>query len=95
MVEGLRAGPGMYDRYQAALEGFVTFLREGAPPAPGGGEVPRATDEAIAGSIAALLGSRVQSGETAEIARLLSQVAEFALTPYLGTDEARRIVSAG
>ncbi|HYC81640.1 MAG TPA: TetR/AcrR family transcriptional regulator, partial [Solirubrobacterales bacterium] len=26
LVEGLRAGPGMYDRYQAALEGFVAFL---------------------------------------------------------------------
>jgi hypothetical protein len=95
LVEGLRAGPGMYDRYQAALEGFVVFLREGAPLAPGGGEVPRATDEAIVGGIAALLGRRVQAGETAAIAELLPQVAEFALTPYLGTDEARRIVSAG
>src|SRR5689334_4735493 len=94
LVEGLRAGPGMYDRYQAALESFVSCLREGAPPAPGGGEVPRATDEAIVGGIAALLGRRVQAGETAAIAELLPQVAEFALTPYLGTDEARRIVSA-
>jgi AcrR family transcriptional regulator len=95
LVEGLRAGPAMYDRYQAALESFVCFLREGAPPAPGGGEVPRATDEAIVGGIAALLGRRVLAGEAAEIDQLLPQVAEFALTPYLGTDEARRIISAG
>lgn len=95
LVEGLRAGPGMYDRYQAALEGFVACLREGAPPAPDGGEVPRATDEAIVGGIAALLGRRVLAGETAEVGNLLPQVAEFALTPYLGTEEARRIVSAG
>lgn len=95
LVEGLRAGPGMYDRYQTALEGFVACLRDGAPPAPGGGEVPRATDEAIVGGIAALLGRRVQAGQTAAIAELLPQVAEFALTPYVGTEEARRIVSAG
>src|ERR1700749_2232508 len=38
LVEGLRAGPGVYDRYQAALQIFATRLREGAPPAPGGGE---------------------------------------------------------
>jgi AcrR family transcriptional regulator len=95
LVEGLRAGPGMYDRYQAALESFVVCLREGAPPAPGGGEVPRATDEAIVGGIAALLGRRVLAGETAEIAQLLPQVTEFALAPYVGTEEARRIVSAG
>jgi AcrR family transcriptional regulator len=95
LVEGLRAGPAMYDRYQAALEGFVGCLRQGAPPAPGGEEVPRATDEAIVGGIAALLGRRVLAGETAAIAELGPQVVEFALTPYLGTDEARRIVSAG
>jgi AcrR family transcriptional regulator len=95
LVEGLRAGPGIYDRYQAALESFVGCLREGAPPAPGGEEVPRATDEAIVGGIAALLGRRILAGETAEIADLGPQVVEFALTPYLGTDEARRIVSAG
>jgi AcrR family transcriptional regulator len=94
LVEGLRAGPGMYDRYQAALQSFVACLREGAPPAPGGGEVPRATDEAIVGGIAALLGRRVLAGETAEIPQLLPQMTEFALTPYLGTEEARRIVSA-
>ncbi len=95
LVEGLRAGPGIYDRYQAALEGFVSRLREGAPPAPGGGEVPRATDEAIVGGIAALLGRRVVAGQTEQMRALLPQVLEFALTPYLGTDEARRIVSAG
>jgi AcrR family transcriptional regulator len=95
LVEGLRAGPAMYDRYQVALESFVCFLRDGAPPAPGGGEVPRATDEAIVGGIAALLGRRILAGEAAEIDQLLPQVVEFALTPYLGTDEARRIVSSG
>jgi AcrR family transcriptional regulator len=95
LVEGLRAGPAIYDRYQAALESFVSFLREGAPPAPGGAEVPRATEEAIVGGIASLLGRRVLAGETTAIAELLPQVTEFALTPYLGTDEARRIVSGG
>jgi AcrR family transcriptional regulator len=95
LVEGLRAGPGMYDRYQAALQSFVACLRDGAPPAPGGEEVPRATDEAIVGGIASLLGRRVLAGETAQIGKLLPQVAEFALTPYLGTEEARRIISAG
>src|SRR3954452_20771166 len=29
LVEGLRAGPGMYDRYQAAVDSFVPYLREG------------------------------------------------------------------
>jgi AcrR family transcriptional regulator len=95
LVEGLRAGRGVYDRYQAAVESFVVYLRDGAPAAPGGGEVPEATDEAVVGGIASLLGRRVLAGEAEQIDQLLPEVLEFALTPYLGTAEARRIVSAG
>ncbi|MGV1049158.1 MAG: TetR/AcrR family transcriptional regulator [Solirubrobacterales bacterium] len=95
LVEGLRAGRGVYDRYQAAVESFVVYLRDGAPAAPGGGEVPEATDEAVVGGIASLLGRRVLAGEAEEIDQLLPEVLEFAMTPYLGTAEARRIISAG
>jgi AcrR family transcriptional regulator len=95
LVEGLRAGPGVYDRFQAALESFVGYLREGAPSAPDGGEVPQATDEAVVGGIASLLGRRVLTGEVERIGELQPVVLEFALTPHLGAAEARRIVSGG
>jgi AcrR family transcriptional regulator len=95
LVEGLRAGRGVYDRYQAALESFVPRLRVGAPDAPDGESVPEAMDEAVVGGIASLLGRRVLAGEVDRIGELLPQVLEFALTPYLGAAEARRIISAG
>lgn len=95
LVEGLRVGPGVYDRYQAAIESFVPYLREGAPAAPDGGQVPEATDEAVVGGIASLLGRRVLAGEVEQLGELLPEVLEFALTPYLGATEARRIISAG
>lgn len=95
LVEGLRAGRGIYDRYQAALESFVPLIREGAPEPPGGGEVPAATGEAVIGGIASLLGRRALAGEIEGVEELRPAVLEFALTPYLGTDEARRIISAG
>ena len=94
LVEGLRAGRGVYDRYQAAVDSFVPLIRAGAPAAPGGGEVPEATDEAIVGGIASLLGRRVLAGESEQLTELTPAVLEFALTPYLGTAEARRIISA-
>jgi len=95
LVEGLRAGPGIYDRYQAALESFVPYLRDGAPAAADGSRVPLAMDEAVVGGIGSLLGRRVLAGEAERIDELLPEVLEFALTPYLGAAEARRIVSAG
>jgi AcrR family transcriptional regulator len=93
LVEGLRAGRGVYDRYQVALQSFVPPLREGAPVPANGEAPPEATDEAIVGGIASLLARRVLAGETAQLPALLPEIAEFALTPYLGADEARRIIS--
>jgi AcrR family transcriptional regulator len=95
LVEGLRVGPGVYDRYQAAVESFVPCLLEGAPEAPDGGKVPEVTAEAVVGGIASLLGRRVLAGETEGMDEMLPGVLEFALTPYLGATEARRIISAG
>src|SRR5215212_4465514 len=63
LVEGLRAGRGVYDRYQAALDSFVGVLGRGAPRPQVGSDVPDATDEAVIGGIASLLGRRILGGE--------------------------------
>lgn len=93
LVEGLRAGRGVYDRYQVAVQSFVPYIREGAPAPAGSEPPPEATDEAIVGGIASLLARRVLAGEATKLDELLPEIAEFALTPYLGVAEARRIIS--
>lgn len=95
LVEGLRAGRGVYDRYQAAVEGFVPQLQQGAPESPGGGPVPAATGEAVVGGLASLLGRRVLAGEADQLGVLLPDMLRFALTPYLGAEETARLISAG
>ncbi len=93
LVEGLRVGKGVYDRYQDALLSYVPHLREGAPAPAGGAVPPEATDEAVIGGIASLLSRRVLAGDSERLGDFLPEIAEFALTPYLGTAEARRIIS--
>lgn len=95
LVEGLRAGRGVYDRYQAAIEAFVGYLREDAPEGPAKTEVPEATDEAVVGGVASMLGRRVLAGEAEQLGQLFPEILEFVLSAYLGVEEARRIVSAG
>ncbi len=63
LVEGLRAGKGVYDRYQEALQSFLPYMREGAPAPSGGPRPPEATDEAVVGGIASLLARRMLAGE--------------------------------
>jgi AcrR family transcriptional regulator len=93
LVEGLRAGPGVYGRFQAAVESFVPYLRDGAPSAGRIGKLPEAADEAVVGGIASLLGRRVLAGDAIRLDEFFPEVAEFALSPRLGVAEARRIIS--
>jgi AcrR family transcriptional regulator len=95
LVEGLRAGRGVYDRYQTAMESFVHDLRSGAPPGPEGVEVPETTDEAVVGGVASMLGRRILAREAEQLPQLFPEILEFVLAAYLGAEEARRIVSAG
>ena len=95
LVEGLRAGPGVYGRFQIAVESFVPYLRDGAPEGTGAGRPPEAADEAVIGGIASLLGRRVLAREAEQLERFFPELAEFELTPYLGIAAARRIISAG
>lgn len=93
LVEGLRAGKGVYDRYLEALQSFVPYLRGGAPVPAGGSRPPEATDEAIVGGISSLLARRMLVGGIEPVDDFLPEIGEFALTPYLGATEARRIIS--
>jgi AcrR family transcriptional regulator len=95
LVEGLRAGRDVYDRYQVAVESFVVYLRQDAPLSLADTEVPRATDEAVVGGVASLLGRRILAGEAEQVSGLFPEILEFVLTAYLGAVEARRIVSSG
>lgn len=94
LVEGLRAGREVYDRYQGAMDSFVKALNKGAPASNPGGKVPEATGEAVIGGIASLLGRRVLAGEAEQLNELFPEILEFTLSAYLGAEQARRIVSA-
>lgn len=94
LVEGLRTGPRICDRFQAAIQSFVPKLRAGAPVPAIGGPSPEGIDDAVVGGIASLLSRRVLAGEAEDLERFFPDVAEFTLTPYVGSGQARRIISA-
>jgi AcrR family transcriptional regulator len=93
LVEGLRAGPDIYDRFQAAVQGFVPMLAEDAPAPASSGQAPEAIDEAVVGGVVSLLGRRVLADDAGSLERFFPDIAEFVLSPYVGSEKARRIVS--
>jgi AcrR family transcriptional regulator len=95
LVEGLRAGPEVYARFQVAFESFLPRLRAGAPRPKDGREAPPEFDEAVLGGAISLIARETLAGRAEGLAGIFPEVAEFVLSPYLGSAEARRIISAG
>lgn len=90
MVEALSAGPAAVARYEESLQSFVSLFRLGRDVAPAGVELPETLEEAVIGGIFWIIYQRIVQGEAETIEELLPQVLEFALTPYLGGEAARR-----
>ena len=91
LTEPFAAGPTISRHYQAALERLVPFLREGRQLHPASDALPATTERGLLGSIAAQVGRKLLAAEEGALEALLPDLTQFALTPYLGASEARRV----
>jgi AcrR family transcriptional regulator len=93
MVEALVAGPVVVERYDAAIEGLVPYLRAGRESASPGllATLSPTTEEALVGGMVSLISRRIFAGRTDELESLLPDLVEFTLTPYLGSAEAAAV----
>ena len=57
---------------------------------PQGEELPETLEETIIGGIFWIIYQRIIMGQTEQIQELLPELVEFALTPYLGAEAAKR-----
>jgi AcrR family transcriptional regulator len=93
MVEALVAGPAVAEHYDAAVQSFVPCFesgREGRSPEVLARLSPT-TEAALVGGVMSLISRRIVADEAGELERLLPDLVEFTLTPYLGSDEAAKI----
>lgn len=93
MVEALSAGPASVERYEQSLQMFVPLFRIGRTVSRNGDSLPDTLEETIVGGIFWVIYQRIMAGETERIGELLPELVEFALTPYLGAEAAKRSAS--
>jgi AcrR family transcriptional regulator len=94
MVEALSAGPAAVERYEKSQQAFVSLFKLGRDVSPHGTQLPETMEEAIIGGVFWIVYQRLAIGEVAAIPGLLPELIEFALTPYLGAEEARQVSTA-
>ncbi len=90
IVEALSAGPASRARYEESLQAFIPLFRIGRKVSPHGEELPATLEETIVGGIFWIVYQRIILGETEQIEELLPELVEFALTPYIGAEAAKR-----
>jgi len=96
MVEALVAGPAVVERYDAAIQSFVPYFKQGREGRPKEvlDRLSATTEEALVGGMVSLISRRIIAGKTEELGDLLPDLVEFTLTPYLGSAEAAKIAKA-
>lgn len=95
LTEPFVAGVAVSRRYQEQISRLAPYLSEGRELSPQADTFPATTERGLIGSIASQIGRKVSAGEYDRLPELLPDLTQFALTPYLGVAEARRISFLG
>jgi hypothetical protein len=93
--EALAGGAPGFARYDRMVTYIASLLLPGRELAAHGERLPEVTERAVASGLAQLVAQRLSLGHEPELPGLAPEAAQFALTPYLGTAEARRVAVAG
>ncbi|HWM54784.1 MAG TPA: TetR/AcrR family transcriptional regulator [Solirubrobacterales bacterium] len=94
MIEPVAAGGEIAARHRASMQGFVEILKAGRPEHSGDRPLPEATEETLVGGLLSLIVREISAGRAAELEKLLPDLVELTLSPYLGGEEAERLARA-
>lgn len=88
MVEALVAGPVVVERYDAVVQSFAPYFREGRDPEDPDRLSPT-MEEALVGGMVSLISRRIVAGKAEELVELLPNLVEFTPTPQPGQPRGR------
>ncbi len=91
MIEPIAAGGEVAARHRVSIQGFVEILKAGRPEHSGERPLPEATEETLVGGIVSLIVMEINAGRTEKLEKLLPDLVELTLAPYLGAEAAARL----
>lgn len=94
LIAPQRAGEKVAARYRATLAHAVAYLCDGMPPPPTTKSPSEAIASSLIGGMVAIVVRKVNAGEGDDLPRLLPDLLELFLTPYLGRSEAIKLTAA-
>jgi hypothetical protein len=90
----LAEGHDGIERYERLMTYLAGLLEAGRAESPYGADLPPTTERSLAGGVATIVANRVDRGRAGELPGLVPEVVQFVLTPYFGTEQAKRMAVA-
>jgi len=91
MIEPVAAGGEIAACHRATMQRFVEILRAGRPEHSGDRPLPEVTEETLVGGVVSLIVREISAGQAKRLEKLLPDLVELVLAPYLGVEEAERL----
>jgi AcrR family transcriptional regulator len=88
VVEGPAVGPPIGSRFESLIGNFAALLRSGRPEQTEA-ELPETVEETVVGGLYWLLYYAILDRRPKQIQKLLSQLTQFSLVPYIGAEAAQ------
>lgn len=95
LVEIHTAGPAARAHHERDLDEIAALLRSGREHSPVPNELPGTLEYATVGGLAWFLQQRITIGEATEITKLLPEVLEIVVEPYLGEAATAELIERG
>jgi hypothetical protein len=89
--DALAGGSAGFERYERMIAYVAELLALGRDQAEHGERLPEITERAMASGVAMLVAQRLSMSREGELPELAPEAVQFVLTPYLGSDEARKV----
>ncbi len=93
LVEPAAVGEAMRAPREKTAQRFIALLEPGREQRATERDLAEGIEEALVGGTVTLLARRILSGEAEQLDRFSPAVIEFALAPYLGPEEARKVAA--
>ncbi|HEX6603031.1 MAG TPA: TetR/AcrR family transcriptional regulator [Solirubrobacterales bacterium] len=90
LVEPAAATPAIATRFREAVLKWVPFLEQGRAERPEGTALPASTEDTVLGGLVFLTSRSIITG-VSPLPSILPDLVDFALSPYLGAEEAARL----
>jgi AcrR family transcriptional regulator len=94
IVEGPAVGPPITSRFESLIGNFAALLRSGRPESTEA-ELPETVEETVVGGLYWLLYYAYLDNRPKKIEKLLPQLTQFSLIPYIGAEAAGNATAPG